>query len=112
MLVGLVLARDLLGASLPACSAELIDSDSAVARLAATAKWNLRMGKDPGEPVSRYFFQLRAKKGIRKKISLAIGILADRTSEDGDWMMLPRPLWWLYPVFRPLRMSSKFLHRG
>lgn len=109
MLAGLVLARDLLGAPLPDSSAGLINSDPAVARLVAKAERNLRLGNDPGEPISRYLFQMIAKKGMRKKLSLAIGILSDRTSEDGDWLMLPRPLWWLYPVLRPLRMSGKLL---
>lgn len=111
MLVGLALARDLLGAPLPGSAAGLIDSDPAVAQLIATVERNLRLGNDPGEPVSRYLFQLRAKKGICKKIILACAILSDRTSEDGDWLMLPQPLWWLYSVMRPLRMSCRFLRR-
>lgn len=109
MLVGLILARDLLGAPLPHPAAGLVNSDPVVAQLVATAERNLRLEKDPGEPVSRYLFQIRAKEGVRHKISLTIGILTDRTSEDGDWLMLPRLLWWLYPVLRPLRMSRKFL---
>lgn len=109
MLVGLVLARDLLGAPLLDSSIGLINSDPVVARLTATAKRNLRLGKDPGEPVSRYVFQLRAKKGVLNTIGLTIGILTDRTSEDGDWLMLPRSFWWLYAVLRPLRMSRRFL---
>lgn len=112
MLVGLVLAHDLLGAPLPCPAAGLINSDPAIARLAATAERNLQLERSPGEPISRYLFQLLAKQGVRNKISLAMGILTDRTSEDGDWLMLPRPLWWLYPVLRPLRMSLKLLRRA
>lgn len=112
MLVGLVLARDLLGAPLPTSATGLVNSDPAIARLAATSERNLRLEKSPGEPISRYLFQLRAKEGVGNKISLAMGIFTDRTSEDGDWLMLPRPLWWLYAVLRPLRMSRKFLRLG
>lgn len=111
MLAGLVLARDLLGTPLPGSAGGLANSDPVVAQLAATAERNLRLGKDPGEPVSRYRFQLHAKKGGCKKMILACGILSDRTSEDGDWLMLPRPLWWLYAILRPLRMSRKLLRR-
>lgn len=62
--------------------------------------------------VRRYLFQMRAKEGLRGKIALAYSILMDRTANDGSWIMLPRPLWWLYGLLRPLRMSGKVLHRG
>ncbi|MGB7191422.1 MAG: nucleotidyltransferase family protein [Acidobacteriaceae bacterium] len=112
MLTGLALARDLLGATLPASAASRIHADPVVARLADRTMRNLRQQRDPGEPVSRYWFQLGAKQGVCGKLLLAFSILIERTSEDGSWIMLPRPLWWLYAVLRPLRMSRKFLRRA
>lgn len=112
MLTGLSLARDLLGATLPASAASRIHADPVVARLAARTTGNLAQQRDAGEAVSRYRFQLGAKPGVYGKLFLAFSIVIDRTSEDGSWIMLPRPLWWLYAVLRPLRMSRKLLHRA
>lgn len=109
MLTGLALAHELLGASLPTSAASLIHADPVVGRLADRTTRNLREGRDAGEGASRYRFQMQAKQGLYRKFLLALGILTDRTSEDGSWLMLPRPLWWAYGVLRPLRMVGKFL---
>lgn len=109
VLTGLVLARDLLGAQLPDAAVSAIRSDEAVSWLAERAVRNLQSKREAGETVSRYSFQLRAKKGIAGKISLAWKILTDRTELDGSWIMLPRPLWWLYPLLRPVRISTRAL---
>lgn len=111
MLTGLALARDLLGATLPALASEHIQSDATVGRIAAKVTRNLKCQLHPGEGATRYFFQLRAKQTLRGKIALAAHIFADRTTEDGSWMMLPRPLWWLYGVLRPLRMAVRLFTR-
>jgi hypothetical protein len=77
--------------------------------LAARSIQNLQSSTKAGEAVSRYLFQLRAKEGVRGKVALAYSILMDRTAKDGHWIMLPRPLWWLYGLLRPLRMSGRLL---
>ena len=109
MLTGLVLARDLLGAQLPDTAIDEIRNDEAVSRLAEHALRNLQSKREAGDTVSRYSFQLRAKKGIAGKVSLAWKILTDRTELDGSWIMLPRPLWWIYPLLRPVRMCVRTL---
>lgn len=109
LLTGLVLARDLLGAQLTDAAVSAIRSDEAVSRLAGRAVRNLQSKREAGETVSRYSFQLRAKKGVAGKISLTWEILTDRTELDGSWIMLPRPLWWLYPLLRPVRISTRAL---
>jgi hypothetical protein len=108
MLTGLVLACDLLGAPLPAS----IQADATVIRLAERVTRNLSRQLHPGEGATRYYFQLRARQSLRGKIALASHIFTDRTTEDGSWMMLPRPLWWTYGVLRPLRMAGRLLRRG
>jgi hypothetical protein len=109
MLAGLSLASTLLGAELPESILSQIRADATVTRLVERSIRKLRKNVDPGESVSRYLFQIRAKEGFRRKIALAYSILFDRTAEDGNWIMLPRPLWWLYPLLRPLRMILKLL---
>ena len=111
MLTGLALAHNLLGATLPASAAARIRADATVEKLAKTTVQHLQRQQDSGEAVSRYLFQMRAKQGARGKIALAYRILADRTSEDGNWIMLPRPLWWAYSILRPLRMAKKILRQ-
>lgn len=112
MLTGLALARDLLGATLPGSAAGRIQTDATVRRLAERVTLNLRRQADPGEGTTRYLFQLRAKRGGHGRMALAYHIFTDRTTEDGSWRMLPRPLWWAYGGLRPLRMASKLLSRS
>ena len=110
--IGLALAHQLLGAPLPESAANLLRADRAVPAMVAEVVHNLRQAQDSGEAVSRYRFQMRAKSGLMGKAALGWNILTGRTAEDGLWLMLPRPLWWLYGVLRPLRMSRKFLRRA
>lgn len=112
MLIGLALAHQLLGAPLPESATRLLREDRAIPAMAAEVVRNLRQARDSGEATSRYRFQMRAKQGLMGKAALAWSILTDRTAEDGLWLMLPRPLWWLYAVLRPLRMSRKFLRHA
>jgi hypothetical protein len=109
LLTGLALASQLFDATIPVLAVPLIERDPVVARLAAEAARRLSQCHDPGEPISRYRFQLQLKSGLPGKLALFWSICADRTAEDAAWLMLPRPLWWLYAFLRPLRMSAKIL---
>ncbi|MGB0123005.1 MAG: nucleotidyltransferase family protein [Silvibacterium sp.] len=112
MLTGLSLASGLLDAQLPESVVNRIRADANVSLLVERTAQNLQRQLDSPGPVSRYVYQMKAKEGLRKKIALACSILTDRTAEDGSWIMLPRPLWWLYSLLRPLRMSGKILRRA
>lgn len=112
MLTGLMLARELLGATLPNSAEDRIRADATVRKLAQTTVLDLQRLQESGEAVSRYLFQMRAKQGLWRKVALAYSILAERTAEDGNWIMLPRSLWLAYSFLRPLRMSGKFLRRA
>lgn len=110
MLTGLSLSSAMLGAEIPAPALRRIRADVLVPRLADQAIRELQSEPTSREAVRRYLFQLKAKKGLAGKIALAYSILVDRTPHDGNWIMLPRPLWWLYVLLRPLRMSAKIFH--
>jgi hypothetical protein len=110
MLTGLDLASRLLGAELPATVSLRIKNDQVVAQLVGRAIHILQTEGDASSAVSRYSYQLKARRGVRGKIALAFSILVDRTAEDASWIMLPRPFWWLYGVLRPLRIAAKLLH--
>lgn len=109
MLTGLSLASRLLGAELPESVCGRIRADARVSKLVERTIRNLQRNQDPSESTSRYLFQMKAKQGVRGKIALAYSIVINRTAKDGRWIMLPRPLWWLYGFLRPLRMSRKLL---
>lgn len=109
MLTGLALAEKLLGAELPRSAVEQMRRDVGVSRLVDRTVRKLRSNASAEDSMSRYFFQLRAKTGIWGKTALAGSILTDRTTKDGSWVMLPRHLWFLYPLLRPLRMCVKLL---
>lgn len=111
MLTGLTLASRLLDAELPASVSSRIHADPRVSELAERTIRNLQSNQNPSESTSRYFFQMKAKQGLRGKIALAYSIVINRTAKDGRWIMLPRPLWWLYGFLRPLRMSGKIVRR-
>lgn len=112
MLTGLSLASCLLDAELPESIARHIHADANVSRLVEQIIQSLRKNQPTEEAISRYLFQMRAKKSLHRKIALAWSILMDRTAKDGTWFMLPRPLWWLYGLLRPLRMSGKLMRRN
>jgi len=111
LLLGLQLARELLGAELPAAVVERIDKDTALPKFSAQAVKKLEAHDPPGA-VRLFVFQTDAKERWQEKVALVVGRLTDRTASDARWMMLPKSLWWLYPVLRPLRMFGKLLQRG
>jgi Uncharacterised nucleotidyltransferase len=112
MFTGLALASRLLGAELPDSVASRIRTDARVSELVERTIRNLQTNQDPSESISRYVFQMKAKHGLGGRIALAYSIVINRTAKDGRWIMLPRPLWWLYGFLRPLRMSSKIVRRN
>jgi hypothetical protein len=109
MLTGLALASRLLGADLPTTAAVRIKKNPLVEQLVERAIHILQTEGDSSSAVSRYSYQLKARRGLGGKIALAYSILVDRTAEDASWIMLPRPLWWLYGILRPLRIAGKLL---
>lgn len=112
MLTGLSLASSLLDATIPQPALRAIQADPRISRLAQQAAQQLHSISASHEAVSRYLFQLRSKQGFRGKAALAWSIGMERTANDGNWKMLPRPLWWLYGILRPMRIGSKFFRRS
>jgi hypothetical protein len=111
LLLGLQLARELLGAEFPLAVDKLIREHTAVPRLAAQAVKKLE-GRDSPGGVRLFAFQIGAKERWREKVALVAGRLTNRTASDAKWLMLPKPLWGLYTVLRPLRMFGKLFSRG
>jgi hypothetical protein len=111
LLLGLQLASDLLGAEIPHHVRQGMLQDAALPRLAARAVKKLE-GPDLPGIVSLFVFQFEAKERWQEKVALVIGRLTDRTAGDGKWIILPKPLWGLYWLLRPLRMLGKLLRKS
>jgi hypothetical protein len=109
MLIGFWLVSNLLGAKLPDVVTKRLRADAVAVEMAERAAQELEQGPDAGDAVGRYLFQMKARAGLRGKMSLASSIAVDRTAHDGNWIMLPRPLWWMYGFLRPLRLGAKML---
>jgi len=110
LLLGLQLASELLGAEIPHQVRRRINQDTALPRLAAQAVKKLE-GSDPPGIVRLFVFQIAAKERWQEKVALVVGRLTDRTAGDGKWIILPKPLWGLYWLLRPLRMLGKLLRK-
>lgn len=106
LLTGLQLASSLLGAPLPEGLADEIQRSDLTAKLAAEVARRIKLQREPAQ-LERHVFQIQAKEGLPKKAKLFWALLTDRMMADAKWIRLPRPLWWLYRVLRPIRMVLK-----
>ena len=103
---GLQLAANFLGSTLPEGVAWEIEHSPTTRKLTTKTVYLMRMQKTTGM-LERQIFQLQAKNGLVAKAKLFWSILTDRMTADVEWIRLPRSLWWLYRLLRPLRMMMK-----
>jgi hypothetical protein len=106
LLLGLSLARELIGASLPDEVQGKIRDDHQVLVFTRQIMGNIAVRVSSSD-LQRSLFQIRVKERPRDKIRLGFIILTGRTHFDGQWIMLPKVLWPLYRVLRPLRQFIK-----
>lgn len=104
--VGLQLAVNLLGATLPGDVAAELEHIPATQELASAVERRMREQQSPGS-LQRHVFQIQAKSGIGEKGRLLWSILTDRMAADAWWIHLPQFCWWLYRLLRPIRMVLK-----
>ena len=108
LFLGLLLAKDLLGAPLPAEVLQRVRDDSPVKRLAAKVYSNLfrSIGKQISVP-ERDLFYLQAMTRISDRARLCLDHIRPTPLE---WQMfaLPRPLSFLYYLLRPVRVVGKY----
>ncbi len=102
LLLGLRLTEMLSEAGLPEVVRAEIRNDSKIPGLADKVLAKITAWSSPGE-VQRSMFQIRVKERLWDKLCLTFGLLIGRTHLDGQFIMLPKILWPLYWVFRPLR---------
>ena len=109
LFLGLLLAKDLFDASIPEKIVKEIEADSKVRRLATKVEEGLFRKSNGGFSILRsFFFYLKAKERLRDQIQYCVGLAM--TTTPGDWALLklPRSLFLLYFLIRPIRLIKKY----
>ena len=111
-LVSMSLASELFGTPLPEAVWRMIQSDPLVTTLTKRLITRLFLVRDqpPGiwEGI-RFFFDIRERWGDRLRFGwLALKLSPRPTLRDRAWVVLPRPLWFLYFPLRPVRVVSAY----
>ena len=110
LLVGLFLARDLLGADLPAEVVRAMQSQPAARAVARAAAEYLAREPD-GRPLGTWKlmqFHLRLLEPLRKKLAYCFDVLGTPTVPDWHAVALPPSLHFLYYLARPIRLTGKY----
>jgi hypothetical protein len=104
LLLGLRLARDLLGAEFPPTVQEEIGRDRALKTLEGEVVRRL-FALTPPEPgkLEHFLFSLRAREGIKGKLAYCAGQVTVSGPEDRRVVALPQPLSPLYGIIRLVR---------
>ena len=104
LLLGLQVARDLLGAKLPVEVEAQCQSDPEIAPLAGQIYSRLFAEGNEASGMSGYFlFQLKARRRLRDKFNYCRYVVSP-TEEDLTLLSLPASLSFVYYLLRPLRM--------
>jgi len=111
--LGLALAHQLTGATLPAEIAEQIATDRVVKQLAAQVGESLFDGvKDAPNGVENTRFYIRARERWRDRWRCYLRNAFAPSVNDLTAMRLPRPLFFLYPLLRPIRLLVKYRRKA
>jgi putative nucleotidyltransferase-like protein len=108
-LLGLLLARDLLGASLPPQASDKLESETDVKKSAEEVAAQLFAPDTPHEASPRWLGpQLKMRERSRDRIKSLLAILL--IPRDYDWMFtsIPDSFGFLYYLIRPIRMARAY----
>jgi hypothetical protein len=112
LLLGLFIARDLLGARLPDRALDLIGESSVIFKLAEDVRgWLFRETEDHPGFLRRWIFYSRLQKGLSDKLRFAFLSVVAPNMVDWQSVDLPDSLSALYFLARPLRLLSKLTRR-
>jgi len=109
LFLGLLLAKDLFDASIPEEIVKEIESDSKVRRLATKVEEGLfRKSNGSSDILRSSLFYLKARERLQDQIQYCVGLAM--TTTPGDWALLklPRSLFLLYFLIRPIRLIKKY----
>ncbi len=115
VLLGLWLASDLLGATLPEDVAQTVKGDSAIPSLGLTVREKLFREREVtfGTDTSRLFvFHLQLRESLFGKVRHCIRVAALPTWRDWEALPLPGVLFFISLALRPLRLFGKHVLRA
>ena len=107
VLLGLLLADNLLGVEFPPVVAAFVDADPQARVLAAEVLERLRTGR-PASQVVTAFFCTRVLERNSYRARLVLGMFVQPTEAEYRVAQLPTALYWVYYLFRPLRLAVKY----
>jgi len=110
VLLGLLLAGNLLGVELPPAAAALEDADPQARALAATVLERLRHDR-PATLVATAAFCVRALERNSQRVRLLFGMFLQPTEAEYRVVQMPPALYWAYYLFRPVRLVAKYTRR-
>jgi hypothetical protein len=113
--LGLLLARDLLGAALPEKISQRVQADAVAVALAADVRERRLWGGDgaPGifERSMFHPFRLRMRERLRDRVRYCIRTAMIPGEADWEFLSLPPLFSPLYYVLRPVRLARKYGRR-
>lgn len=107
LLIGLLLASDLLSAKLPDIVWQEIEADRTVPKLVSTVKQQIfekstQQPKEFGGNFSTWNLQIRER--LQDKLWYCFNLVFGPNEGDAKFFPLPSVLSWLYPLIRPYRL--------
>jgi hypothetical protein len=108
LLLGLSLAQRLLGAALPMCVQQELNSEPVVSSMAAELGDRILAGTAASEVALIPGVLLRARRGLAQKFTCTLRFAFKPSLTDICSVRLPRPFFLLYHVIRPLRLLRKY----
>lgn len=111
--MSVIMASTLLDAPLPEEVLLLADGDAVASRLATTAATDLlASGRDfLADGNARLRFRLSMKERWRDRFRYLAQYVTQPMETDYQSFALPRPLWFLYPIVRPMRIVGRRIVR-
>ena len=112
LFLGLSLAKELLNASIPEEVLKQINTNPKVKKLSLQVQQRLFQESDGSSGILReYFFYLKSRERLQDRIKYSI--LFALTTKAGDLaiLTLPKPLFFLYYLIRPIRLIGKYWPR-
>lgn len=105
VLVGVCLAKSLLGGELPGVFAEALRTDAAATGLAEEAAQRIASGRSiKPDTVRERVFEVRTRDSWRGKWRSLWREVFIPSAVEINMLRLPRPLWFIYSLIRPVRL--------
>jgi hypothetical protein len=109
LLLGVFLASDILGVRLPEEVSRRALADGSVKMLAAQVRKRLfREENDSPGIIRSAVFHLKARERARDRIKYLLRLALQTTVHDWLFIPIPRPLFFLYYLLRPVRLALKY----